>query len=119
MATLATRTFGGTVVDNSYVASQRYNHWLEQARVQEALGWSVGLDLDPARFVAATIAAGEWPLDGAAVHAVATHPLGREPERTLRFAAARRRPLPLDRAASRRPLDPSPERRTRAQTAPG
>ena len=99
MATLASRTFGGTVVDNSYVASQRYNQWLEQARLQKSLGWSVGLDLDPARFVAATIAAGDWPLDGAAVHAVATHPLGREPEKTLRFA-----PLGDGRYRSTEPL---------------
>jgi hypothetical protein len=40
MATLAVRTFGGTVVDNSYVPSQHYNHWLDQARAQRALGWT-------------------------------------------------------------------------------
>jgi len=34
MATLATRTFGGVVVQNSYVASQRYNEWLKAARAQ-------------------------------------------------------------------------------------
>lgn len=39
MATLAVRTFGGTVVDNSYVASQGYNSWLAKAKKQEELGW--------------------------------------------------------------------------------
>ena len=33
MATLATRTFGGVVVENSYVASQEFNGWLKDARV--------------------------------------------------------------------------------------
>ena len=38
MATLATRTFGGTVVDNSYVASQRYNRWLDAGARAESAG---------------------------------------------------------------------------------
>ena len=37
MATLATRTFGGTVVENSYVASQSFNRWLAEARAQDRL----------------------------------------------------------------------------------
>ncbi len=40
MATLATRGFGGVIVENTYVASQKYNGWLAEARAQEALGWS-------------------------------------------------------------------------------
>ena len=36
---MAIGTFGGTVVDNSYVASQNYNRWLADADEQEALGW--------------------------------------------------------------------------------
>eukprot|EP01035_Chromulina_nebulosa_P040301 gene40301-54499_t len=39
MASDAIRTFGGTVVDNSYVASQQYNGWLAEARVQRLYGW--------------------------------------------------------------------------------
>ena len=31
MAVLATRTFGGLVVENSYVATRQFNGWLEQA----------------------------------------------------------------------------------------
>ena len=37
MATIATRTFGGVVVENSYVASQEYNGWLAQSRRQRDL----------------------------------------------------------------------------------
>lgn len=43
MATLALRGFGGVVVENSYVASQRYNGWLEEAERQKALGWSANV----------------------------------------------------------------------------
>jgi len=48
MASYAIGTFGGTVVDNSYVASQRFNSWLAEARTQRDLGWNVdatGLDV--------------------------------------------------------------------------
>ncbi|WP_239807128.1 FixH family protein [Croceicoccus hydrothermalis] len=43
MATLATRGFGGVVVENSYVASQKFNGWLQTARAQDALGWDAGV----------------------------------------------------------------------------
>src|SRR3546814_332952 len=48
MASFALSTFGGTVVDNSYVASQHYNQWLARADAQDRLGWdtTVGLDAD-------------------------------------------------------------------------
>jgi nitrogen fixation protein FixH len=45
MATLATRTFGGVVVENSYVASQEFNAWLAAARAQRKLGWSAHADM--------------------------------------------------------------------------
>lgn len=51
MARLAVSGFGGTVVDNSYVASQHYAEWAEAARAQDALGWAVRARLDPARRV--------------------------------------------------------------------
>ncbi|MFZ4382234.1 MAG: FixH family protein, partial [Sandarakinorhabdus sp.] len=51
MARLASGTFGGTVVDNSYVASQKYNGWLAQARAQDRLGWATPLTLDAQRHV--------------------------------------------------------------------
>ena len=40
MARYATSGFSGVVVENSYVASQKYNGWLEQARAQDRLGWN-------------------------------------------------------------------------------
>ena len=44
MARLAISNFGGTVVDNSYVASQRYNEWIAAQAAQEARGWSASAE---------------------------------------------------------------------------
>ena len=43
MATLAAQSFSGVVVENSYVASQKFNGWLEEARHSEELGWNARL----------------------------------------------------------------------------
>lgn len=80
MARYAVSTFGGTVVDNSYAASQDYNRWLAAARAQEALDWSFDLRLTADRHV--DIAAS--PREGE-LTANAHHPLGRAPDRTLAF----------------------------------
>lgn len=86
MATFATRTFGGTVVDNSYVASQEYNRWLAAARAQQEMGWTHRVALDPARRVTVSASAVTGaPLEGATVMAVARHPLGRTADVPIRF----------------------------------
>jgi len=88
MARYAVGTFGGTVVDNSYVASQRYNGWLAQARQQETLGWVPTITTDTARRVVITIATPAGQLSTAHFTANATHPLGRLPARDLTFVAS-------------------------------
>jgi nitrogen fixation protein FixH len=88
MATLAAKTFGGTVVDNSYVASQQFNRWLAEGRAQERLGWTARLRVDDARHVRVVLSDRAGPLDGAEVAAVARHPLGRENDVPLRFRAS-------------------------------
>lgn len=85
MATLAARTFGGTVVDNSYVASQQFNRWLAEGRAQERLGWTARLALDGRRHVRVQLGDRNGALGGAAVAAVARHPLGRESDVPLQF----------------------------------
>lgn len=80
MATFATRTFGGVVVANSYVASQKYNGWLAAARRQDQLGWTIGARLDPDRHVSVAV-----DQSGVVVSGFARHPLGREPDVTLTF----------------------------------
>lgn len=85
MARVAIGTFGGTVVDNSYVASQKFNTWLEQAREQDKLGWKVAMTLDGARRAEVRVAVQGEPLTGIAATAVAEHPLGRAPDVALAF----------------------------------
>lgn len=85
MATLAARTFGGTVVDNSYVASQKFNAWLAEGRAQERLGWTARLAVDDRRHVRVVLNDRAGPLTGVEVAAVARHPLGRESDVPLRF----------------------------------
>ena len=83
MATLASTTFGGTVVDNSYVASQNFNRWIAAGRAQAALGWQVKAGLVETRHVRVTA---KVPA-GAVVTATATHVLGRLPEQSLAFTS--------------------------------
>ncbi|TFI59674.1 hypothetical protein E2493_03390 [Sphingomonas parva] len=88
MATFATRTFGGKVVENSYVASQQFNRWLAEARAQKALGWQHAVTLGSDRRVGVTLGVAGKPLAGALVSAVARHPVGREGEVAVRFVSA-------------------------------
>lgn len=88
MARFAIGTFGGTVVDNSYVASQNYNDWLEQGRAQRALGWNAVLARGSDGHLLVTLTAGEAALtDASTLSATARPPLGRADLQTLRFIA--------------------------------
>ena len=81
-ARYASATFGGEVVENSYVASQEYNRWLDEAKAEQALGWSEVTTWRPdGRVVVALKGA---PAD-AVVKAMARHPLGTLPDRGLTF----------------------------------
>lgn len=103
MARLAIGTFGGTVVDNSYVASQHYNEWLAAGRAQVALGWSVSAERGPGGYVTVQLLGRDGrAVPGATISAIATHPLGRAADRPLRFTGAGGRfvstePLPAGR----------------------
>ena len=83
MAGYAIGTFGGTVVDNSYVASQQFNTWLAEARAQRRLNWTMDATVGTDRRIVVTALTPTGPLSGARVEVVATHPLGRLPARTL------------------------------------
>ena len=81
-ARYASATFGGEVVENSYVASQRFNRWLDEAKNEKALGWDEVTTWRPdGRLVVALVGVP----DGAAVEVLARHPLGRMPDRSLTF----------------------------------
>lgn len=82
MARFATGTFGGVVVENSYVASQEFNDWLEAAEASEALGWDVLTTWRPdGRVVIAVSGAPDF----LTASAMARHPLGRQPDTPMTF----------------------------------
>lgn len=84
MARAATSTFGGVVVENSYVASQNFNTWLAEAEKEKALGWTAtAVRLNDNR-LSVTLAGA--PAEGVDLVVTARHPLGRAPDRELRFS---------------------------------
>jgi len=101
MARYAVSTFGGLVVDNSYVASQQFNGWLAKARKEKALGWSVDLRRGRRLHLEVTLSDADGPLTSAQITALARHPLGGRAERDLTF-----RPLGNGRYESRETLPP-------------
>lgn len=82
MARYATSTFGGIVVENTYVASQEFNGWLADARKQRALGWDAVTTWRPDDRLAVQLTGVP---EGAKVTARAHHPLGRLPDREIAF----------------------------------
>lgn len=85
MARFAISTFGGTVVDNSYVASQKFNGWLAEARAQKALGWRMAAERGAqGRLVVTLVGRDGGPVD-ARVTGEARHPLGLAAPLALRF----------------------------------
>jgi nitrogen fixation protein FixH len=83
MARMAIGTFGGVVVENSYVASQHFNHWLDEAKAEGALGWQADIARGPGGRLVVML---HGVPAGAVVSAVLRHPLGRLPDRGLAFA---------------------------------
>ena len=51
MASLAVGGFHGIVVENSYVASQKFNDWIAEAEADRALGWTAQAERDETGFV--------------------------------------------------------------------
>lgn len=84
MARNAIGTFGGVVVENSYVASQNYNKWLDEAAREKALGWTATAKRDADGRVLVTLT-GAPAGDGVRLNGDAWHPLGRLPDQTLHF----------------------------------
>ncbi len=90
MARFAVSTFSGTLVDNSYVASQSYNKWLEESRKQQAHGWTASQVTRLEDKVAMTVRiADDSALQDAEITATAEHPVGRADPITLHFVQDR------------------------------
>ncbi len=84
MARFASSTFGGVVVENSYVASQQFNGWLKQASAEQALGWKGTITRDgDGRATLQLTDKNSKMITAAKVTAVAEHPLGRRPATAL------------------------------------
>ena len=88
MARFAMSTFGGKVVENSYVASQHYNEWLERAAAQDRLGWEKTATLDASRHVLLTVRKQGSILREVEASATINHPVGRTTPAALRFEPA-------------------------------
>jgi len=83
MARYAIATFGGEVVQNSYVASQRFDGWLARARAQDKLGWHAVPSVDSAGWLHVRLTDGAGNAFPALVTVVARHPLGSTPDRRI------------------------------------
>jgi nitrogen fixation protein FixH len=85
MARYAASTFGGVVVENSYVASQHFNRWLDEAAKADAQGLRAFATRTADDHVS-VILTGE-DVNGDRLNAEARHPLGRVADRTLTFTS--------------------------------
>ena len=70
------------MVENSYVASQKYNGWLAEAREQEAPGWDASVSRRADGLVVVTPVGAP---EDTAVTAIARRPLGEREVRDLTF----------------------------------
>lgn len=76
MARDAIKTFGGTVVENSYVASQQYNGWLRDAATQDHLGWRARASAEAGNRIVVALAGPRGQIEHARVTIDAEHPVG-------------------------------------------
>ena len=82
MASYATGGFHGVVVENSYVASQKYNDWLAKAEAAKALGWEANAVRDTSGYVIVTTS--KVP-EGAQITADLRRPIGEHDTAKLTF----------------------------------
>ncbi|HWU04389.1 MAG TPA: FixH family protein [Novosphingobium sp.] len=87
MATLASQTFSGVVVENSYDASQKFDTWLDEAAREKALGWQAKVERRADGHVAVTMTdkAGASLSADNVLSGEAWHPLGQEADRVVSF----------------------------------
>jgi nitrogen fixation protein FixH len=89
MARSAIGTFGGVVVENSYVASQKFNGWLRDADSQDRLGWRARASAEPRNRLVVVLAGPHAPITHAIVTIKVEHPLGRLKSQHLRLTETR------------------------------
>lgn len=74
MAVLANRNWTGLVVKNSYVASQKFNRYLDAAKVQKAHGWTSDIHYEDSILRINLWSKDRHPLDGSEVKATIGRP---------------------------------------------
>ncbi len=84
MASLAVGGFHGIVVENSYVASQKFNDWISEAKADQALGWETRAARDDAGHVVLSTAGVP---SGATITAELRRPLGTQEFASLAFVS--------------------------------
>jgi len=100
MATIATGTFPGLVVENSYVASQNYNSLLAEARQQAERGWKLKVEVADGQVTAAISASSGELVSGLEVDVIAGRPSSVAEDRQLQLVETpagyrSRDPLPV------------------------
>lgn len=86
MAMLATHTWTGMVVENSYAASQAFNATERLHREQLALGWRTHLAYTEGRLVLEARDGTGRPLDFSGVEVAVSRPIGATEDRTVALA---------------------------------
>ena len=76
MAVVAARSFPGLIVPSSYVASQKFNGWIEAGRKQKALGWTVAASAGATELAVTAADRGGNGLFGLKAQALLHHPVG-------------------------------------------
>ena len=83
MLTAATRSWTGLVVENSYVASQKYNDMLTAAEEQKELGWTSGLVVTTRSAKARITGLKDAPIGGLLVKLALSRPVHEADDTTL------------------------------------
>ncbi len=87
MATMATRSWTGLVVKNTYVASQEFNGKLAASRAQAKLNWQVGLTYRDGQLIFDLNDDQSQPIEMQSVEIALTRPIGISQDRTLTLLA--------------------------------
>ena len=88
LAVLASSSWTGLVVSNSYVASQNFNRDAEIARQQQALGWQMNLTVDRSLAKIAILDRDDLPMTGLNIRAVLQRPTDESGDQVLKLHEA-------------------------------
>lgn len=88
MLSLALSSFGGLVTPNSYVASQHFETDRAAARAQPIAGWRISVVSAPDQPLRLAVLAGDAPVSGLRLSALAQRPTHGRADQSLHFTEA-------------------------------